>query len=407
MSVGVILGTPEFWSEITVCGYSWPENSTQNLRLLRTSLDRGESYPLSLSIDLTDFSESTATSVLDLIMEHSERWQSASFNVGRGMVGMQIMLRIKGRLGMLERIDMQFSDFSGDIAGINLSLPWKQLCSFIYQCKQNEDIAGSLSLMHNLYPHAAFELRGFDPRGHDRSLALPLITARISSFLIAPSTKRDPEEARQVLGNLLGSLTLPHLFKFSVDRARDWFRGAIFWPSHQFESLATRSAFSETLHTLELPYVTITAHELFCLLACLAPLEHLVIADREETSARWEHILITDALLQGLTTTPNSPDSCLVPKLNYFVCTSSFGFIADIYFDFVTSRIRTARKPFHNVLRYFSGTSCALEPNLLNRLLELVDKGELNFNLEEESYEYPNQVNKITFLFPPALTVAH
>ncbi|KAJ7453200.1 hypothetical protein FB451DRAFT_1565745 [Mycena latifolia] len=406
----LVLETPKFWSDILVDGYCWPENPTRPLHLLRTSLERGACHPLTLSMDLSDLPDAIAHSTLDLVMEHCERWQSVSLIVHMDVTVLNRMRHIKGRLGMLERLEVQFAVSGSASVGTDLAvfetaprlshvlfgnldlhacpeLPWKQLRSLIYQTGGYQDVAVSLALMGNLHSETAFELRDFDPWGLDLPLALPPLTAKVFSFRIAPCTRRDPHEAVQALGDLFNSLTLPNLREFSIERMRNRFRNAIYWPLRQFESLSMRSSFRDTLRTLELRCVIITEGELFGSLASLASLERLVIADQHDIYQHPDHILITDALFLGLTSPTNSPHLRLVPKLKYFACTSFFEFSAQAYFDFIASRIDSGREPFHSVLRHFPFTSCELEPAVLDKLLELVDKGQLKFQLEEESYE--------------------
>ncbi|KAJ7453174.1 hypothetical protein FB451DRAFT_1373894, partial [Mycena latifolia] len=404
----LVIETPKFWSDIVVCGNRWPENPTRPLDLLRTSLERGARYPLTLSVDLAFVPDSTAQAVLDLVMEYCERWQSVAISMD--IAGLSSMQNIEGRLGMLERLELQFlnqTDSDSVVDGIELTVfqtaprlshvrfgnlnqhpcpkvPWKQLRSFIYEHHQGHDVAAALALMRNLHSETVFELRDFDPWGLDLPLALSPLTARVFSFCIAPCTRRDPHEAVQALGDLLNCLTLLDLCEFSIDRARHRFSNAIYFPQIQFHSLSMRSSFKDTLRTLDLRHVIMTEGELLHSLATLASLECLIIGDQHRLYKLPKHILITDALFLGLTSIPNSPDSCLVPELKYFACTSFFEFSAQAYLDFIASRVIPGRAPFHSIIRYFSGTSHELELGLLSELLELVDKGELNFQLEEE-----------------------
>ncbi|KAJ7453193.1 hypothetical protein FB451DRAFT_1520400 [Mycena latifolia] len=406
----IVMETLKFWSDIVVCGNRWSENPTRPLHLLRTSLERGARHPLTLSMDLSDVPDSIVHIALDLVVEHCERWQSVSFFVDMDITVLQRMRQIRGRLGMLERLEFHFllSEMDGVVDDTDLAvfenaprlhhvhfgnldlppcpkLPWKQLRSFIYQYYGDEDIAASLALLRNVCPETTFELRDFDPWGLDLPLALPPLTAKVFSFRIAPCTRRDPHEAVQALGDLLNSLTLPQLCEFSIDRMPNQLRNAIYWPLNQFESLAMRSSFRDTLRSLELRHVIVTEGELFGFLASLASLERLVIADQHNIYRHPDHILITDALLLGLTRTPNSPDFCLVPRLKYFACTSLFKFSAHAYLDLIASRVGPSRPPFHGVLRHFSDTSSELDPVVLHQLLELTGKGQLIFQLEEES----------------------
>jgi hypothetical protein len=416
----VVLGTPKLWSDITVTSYDWPHDSTDSvdlINLLRTSLERGAHYPLNLSVTLLfmDYMGRPASSkdLLQLLVEHSDRWRDMFLQVHHQIPILDTIRQAKGRLGMLERLDLRFVDDSpeepatGDldldifeiapalrhVRFANLDLPacpklhWAQLRSFTYQYEPRQDVAAALALMYHLdaYPNVAFELRSLDAWGHNLSLNLPQITSLIISFLISPCTNRGPHDAIQFLGDVLRSLTLPHLREFYFDRELELFRNAILWPMQQFESLSMRSAFRDTLRTLELPHVIITEDELVRSLSSLDSLEHLVISDQLKTDSIPRNVLITNSFLLRLTTTPRSPESRLVPKLKYFgACTSFFNFEAEVYLNFIVSRIEPDGAQLHVVLRHFFGDPCELESDVLLALLALMRQGKLQFQLEED-----------------------
>ncbi|KAJ6563595.1 hypothetical protein DFH09DRAFT_1315317 [Mycena vulgaris] len=365
-------------------------DTTKYLHLLRTSLKRSGHHPLTLSVDLTHLPDSTSESVLELVAAHSDHWQRVSFHLPLAMLN--TISHVKGRLGMLERLEMVFVESETDIVDIDLTifetaprlrhvrfgnlnghpcpnLPWKQLRAFIYQYEQREDLAASLALMHHLSdPETAFEFRGFDPWGHSIPLNLPPLTSRISSFLISLGTRRKPQEAVDVLGGLLDSLTLPHLRELYFDRVRYCIPSANFWPLDQFTSLSMRSSFRNTLRTLELRDITIAEDELVASLATLVSPERPAISDRLRIFENPKHILITDELLLHLTTIPDSSELRLVPHLNYFACTSFLAFSEEIYLDFIASRIGHSGTPFQSVLRYFPEATREFEPNALTQI---------------------------------------
>ncbi|KAJ7453194.1 hypothetical protein FB451DRAFT_1100537, partial [Mycena latifolia] len=170
-------------------------------------------------MDLSGLLDSTAHTVLDLAMEHCERWQSLSLIVDRDVAVLNRMNPIRGRLGMLERLEMRFLKGPDSVGGVfetaprlchvhfgNLDLlpcpklPWKQLRSFVYQHPRGQDVGASLALMRNLQPETTFELRGFDPWDLDLPLTLPPLTARVFSFRVTPCTQA-PRRAMQALGD--------------------------------------------------------------------------------------------------------------------------------------------------------------------------------------------------------------
>ncbi|KAJ7121756.1 hypothetical protein C8R43DRAFT_900178 [Mycena crocata] len=79
----VILGTPHLWSDIAVNFDHWPDNpseGSQNLNLLRNSLERGAHHPLTLSLTIiNDQKFEIDVSALTLLAKHSQRWQHLSF----------------------------------------------------------------------------------------------------------------------------------------------------------------------------------------------------------------------------------------------------------------------------------------------------------------------------------------
>ncbi|KAJ7138115.1 hypothetical protein C8R44DRAFT_868449 [Mycena epipterygia] len=183
----------------------------------------------------------------------------------------------------------------------------------------------------------------------------------------------------QALGEVMGCLTLPHLCELRLARSR-FSDGIILWPVSQSESLSSRSSFRDTLRVLELPHVTITADDLIQSLASLGSLERLVISDQYGSPNYRipKHCLITEALLLRLASTPDSSDSTLIPKLNYIACTSFFNFTAHIYFDFITSRVAPGRPSFQAVLRRHRHSSYHFDPEVAQKLMDLVETGSCN-----------------------------
>lgn len=150
-------------------------------------------------------------------------------------------------------------------------------------------------------------------------------------------------------------------------------------------TLSLRSAFGDTLRFLEISHVTITAGDLVRALSTLGSLERLVISDhrRPSWSLGGDYILVSDVLLLRLTSTTDSADSTLVPKLNHIACTSLFQFTADIYVDFVKSRIAPDKPPFQAFLHPVRAPSSDdFDTEVLQELVDLTKTGELRFVFE-------------------------
>ncbi|KAJ7138061.1 hypothetical protein C8R44DRAFT_868405 [Mycena epipterygia] len=401
------LGTPRLWSDIAVDLDCWPQDPAPFLQLLRTSLERGARHPLTFSLRAVNRHPPPAlSSAFELLAEHSSRWQSASFEIE--MAALVSIRHIEGKLGMLERLSLMLLDpaygpSAEDIHNITIfetaprlrhvrfsgsdphgcpKLPWKQLRSFTYDGEDTDDIRASMALILNLsHPEAAFEFRGFDSHHEDLPLELLPITCDISSFLFELITSVDSQTTLQVFGDVLGCLTLPRLRELAFARMANFWPPLV-WPVSHFESLSLRSSFCDTLRILDLHHVTITPDDLVRSLASLGALERLVISDQQAVEQSPDHVLITDALLLHLTSTPDSSDSTLVPNLNYIGCTSFCNFAPDIYFDIIESRIEPGRPLFQAVLCHLGPCSFEFPPEVHLKLLDLVKRRELRFLLE-------------------------
>ncbi|KAJ7121793.1 hypothetical protein C8R43DRAFT_1150892 [Mycena crocata] len=150
---------------------------------------------------------------------------------------------------------------------------------------------------------------------------------------------------------------------------------------NQFGSLSLRSSFHDTLRVLEIPDVTIIEEDLLRIRDSLVSLETLVIGDQLGFRDIPEHILITDTLLLRLTRTT---DSQLIRRLKRFFCTSFMEFSADVYFNFVASRIASGEEPFRCGLRYLAYTLNEFDAVVHQKLLDLVQKGEVDFSIGKE-----------------------
>ncbi|KAJ7121771.1 hypothetical protein C8R43DRAFT_74536 [Mycena crocata] len=394
----VVLGTPRLWSDIAVDLYycQWSEDAGEFIHLLSTALKRGAHHPLTLSLVVGDYNNvelEHSVSTFTLVAQHSRRWKHMYF---RGHPsGFDSMSHIKGKLDILETLSIEWEqDAVVDLfeiaprltkVSVNFEnaqlcpkLPWDQLRSFTCIDANSEKISHITGLMQSLsHPEAAFELLRFYPAAMAAAPDHPpAVTSTISSFLVEMWPN-----VNLALGDIFGCLTLPHLRKLFVVRVAGS-KGPIPWPAKKFESLSLRSSLCDTLRVLELTAVAITDDELLRCLASLGSLEHLFVSDQPEFGNRPEYVLITDTLLLRLTHPPD-----LIPKLRTFTCTSLYKFNADIYFNFVASRILAGQKPlepFRCILRHFADTPHDFDSSAHQKLLELVQNGELELSIGEE-----------------------
>ncbi|KAJ7121742.1 hypothetical protein C8R43DRAFT_1150797 [Mycena crocata] len=380
----VVLGTPRLWSDIAMDLDYWADLSeaTSFLNFLRTFLERGAHHPLTISLIIDNgntLEHEHCVSALTLVAEHSQRWKHMYY---RGpLSGLDHISHIKEKLDILETLSHQtweeetladlfevaprLTRVSVHLENAQLcpKLPWDQLHSFTCIGAHSEEISYITGLMRNLSHF----------RKPPSNSAASTVTSTIYSFLIELWPSVDPD-----LDEIFDCLTLTHLQKLFIVPVGAT-KAHIPWPVDHFESLSFRSSFCDTLRVLEIPAVDITEDELLSSLASLGSLDRLVVSDQLEFGDLPEHVLITDTLLLRLT-----HPSHLVPNLKTFMCTSLYQFSADVYFDFAVSRIAAGEGPFQYSLRKFRKTSYESDPGVHQKLIELVDKGELEFSVGEE-----------------------
>ncbi|KAJ7147849.1 hypothetical protein C8R43DRAFT_1009720 [Mycena crocata] len=389
----LIMGTPSLWSHIAVHARCWPKKAGECapfLDLLDTSLERGADSPLSIRFYSGPYIRDVDGVILRLLAQHSQRWRHVDLCVPGSHL--EHISSVQGNLAALQTLSLMIESDEGappihDITTLtNVSLgavnprqypnlPWNQLVSFTYDAYDVNDIGSLLDLTRKVpHPEAAFALRHVNKNYHPILLDLPSVTSTIISFTIEIESifNSDSHRTPRLLGAILGSLTLPRLRELCF--LRNGFR-LLSWPLSQFLALSLRSSFSDTLLSLDIRHITLTEDDLIHSLASLTSLERLLIADQD-------HNLVTDSLLRRLTLTPD-PNSRLVPRLKYFSCACFLDFDANIYFNFVASRVLPGTAPFHGVLRYFYGVEHDFDAAVLQKLLNLAAKGSILFQLEE------------------------
>ncbi|KAJ7147860.1 hypothetical protein C8R43DRAFT_1129417 [Mycena crocata] len=398
----LIMGTPSLWSHVSVTTQLWPGISADGgasgsvFDALKTALRRAGQHPLAISVACRGSPASIRRSVLALLGEHERRWQHLELDV-QCLSDLQDISLMEGELDALETLtlvgDRQI--VSADIWTFETAprltrvafdgppgecprLPWRQLRSFTYSGHTySSDVTDVLALMRNIsHPDAAFEIRNWHGVQWNTSLRQLAFTCPITSLLVEATTTG-------VMGGLLAGLTLPQLRELHFPSNQKPRVIKIPWRSIalEFAALALRSSFRNTLRILDIGQVIITAEELMICLASLLMLERLIVSDQKIWSMG-DHVLVTDALLLQLTLTPDS--FAPLPHLRYFDCTSCFRFDAKIYLDFVTSRVALGGKPFHSILRPFQGRKYKLDTEVHQKLLDLVTKGGLRFDVGDD-----------------------
>jgi hypothetical protein len=400
------MDTPGLWSDITVHAYRWTQESDRFMQLLKLCLERGARHPLILSVHSGTLSSVQAQALFELLAEHSDRWERVSFlmavdelkpfrPVDRGLdslrsLSLELISVTEEEMADIGNVDI-FEDAS-NLQHVHLStynvpfcpkLPWRQLRTFTYQGVYVTDLAPFMAFIGNLsHPEAAFELRDFNPARVDSILPLSPIRSTISSLLVVLDTyMAEHHQSTQALGQILGCLTLPHLRELHIPLQR----AQTYWPVNQFESLSSRSSFYDTLRVLELSGIAITEDELVRSIVSLRCLEHLVVSEQRvifSYTTRPENVLISDSLLLRLTWHSDKSDLSLVPQLRYFGCTSFCMFSAQVLFDFMASRVAPDKRPFQTIIRRLGDTYVEFEPQIFQRLQELVQKGDLRFELQ-------------------------
>ncbi|KAJ7737769.1 hypothetical protein DFH07DRAFT_1064682 [Mycena maculata] len=354
---GLVLNTPALWSRINVTLSHWSRTSylTRLKGLLTLTIQRSTVSPLHVRAGV-DGSPSLLPHqpALEVLAQHSERWHTAVFNIGVPLF--DCMSRAKGKLPHLRILRLRtwgnktsefdlFEDaprlidvaFTGPIS-LMPKLPWNTLQRFAlrtYITGVPEDLGAGLSLMRFCAPGTHFQFSRLDVSRQSVPLNLPAITVAISSLDLNLVVQIDPQRTRDLLGEIIDSLTLPHArsLRFSANP-----RTPLYWPTANFLSFLSRSA-CHNLHVLDLEAV-ISADELFQCLSVLPELSALTLSDCPVGPIN--HILLTDDVFRRLTWTADAP-TCLVPKLALFRCTTRLRFSSDVFVDFVRSRVGTGR----------------------------------------------------------------
>ncbi|KAJ6477935.1 hypothetical protein C8R47DRAFT_645132 [Mycena vitilis] len=270
--------------------------------------------------------------------------------------------RSSRRLPLLERLEIGGDiDLLGDIfkvapklthvslaaRGEPSSVPWKQLREVIHEAG---DCAGELpfAILQHCPRKCAFAIR--DLRVTHLEVPIPVLPPVMSDIqrLEWELTDLDNKEhSHQVVGGLLGRLTLPCLQALTLTSRFD--DAPLFWPRDDPLPFASRSLFHQKLTRLCLHGMVITADELVESLLGMHVLKELFIQD----VLLQDHVLITDDVLRRLSCTSGA--TFPIPRLSTFRFASGHHFDDYASLHLVESRLvsgRTNVGPFKVVIHW-------------------------------------------------------
>ncbi|KAJ7653030.1 hypothetical protein B0H17DRAFT_397401 [Mycena rosella] len=358
----IVMGTPTLWDTVELNSVLWtaPDaNPDRMMSLLHAFLQRGGKTLLKLAVLMAN--DPPYGPALELLADHSERWQTANF-ITSWPNGLRHLSAAKGRLFHLKMLSLSGSPAPIDIFGVApclkevaflgvpgtvlecTKLPLQQLRSF--QCGEFWGVgemiglgtSPTMSLMPRLTDaYFTLHLSRFDPSETViTSAPVPPITCTISGFLINVADSFSPANIGPTLAAIVDSLTLPALSELAMD-SEEYPRLPLPWPHPQFLGLARRSSFDAHLLSLELYHSLITEVELLECLNALPALDRLGVSDHQLGAGTTRH-LITSTLFAALTSPgPTSPPPA--PRLSAFQCRSLLQFDDTVFLSFLLSRV--------------------------------------------------------------------
>ncbi|KAJ7617583.1 hypothetical protein DFH06DRAFT_1237385 [Mycena polygramma] len=385
----VALSTPRLWSSMVLNTTLWVISAApmaKAISLLESALERSAVHPLRIRLTFSG-GDPNSFAVMQLLSQHAERWQHIDIHAP-GDSGQYLAL-VKGRLPLLET-----ASFRAHLKGIDVfevapalrqvmfrglheqvpKLPWAQLRDFTYVGHKGQPSPPApLSIAQSLGMGATFR---FNADILNLNARWPSVNSNIGYLDLELGITAGDLLSKRVLGQILESLTLPHLRRFRLTPREDM--ALPHWNPEQFSALVVRSSFHTRLTSLHIR-VIITDTELLCMLFELPCLQDLSVSERK---SRPDHVSITEAFIQGITWNPESGAS-LVPRLRSLNLSSLLKFSDDAYWDFVISRVSPVKnvgdKPFTADLRCLRRGRRGLGPELQVRLADLVSQGVLKF----------------------------
>ncbi|KAJ7489095.1 hypothetical protein FB451DRAFT_1223720 [Mycena latifolia] len=400
----IITETATLWDTIQLNKVLWqtPANIHKMMVSLNRILERGGKCPLNVEIRNVS-STPPHGPALELVAEHSERWQTAKFVCSTS--DLRYLSRAKGNLPQLEALtllswgtspDVDIFEVAPRLQSVSISSPnvqgiWPALAAFpppffhpLRRVRCSEILGvpigkiPSMRLMPHLSQKTAFtlELLPHTPFTLNESVQVSPVTSDISALTIEVSGAFSPSNVGPMMAKLMGSLTLPALEKLSLFSTHSPPLLAP-WPHPEFLALSTRSSFPTQLRALHLPHCIITEAELIECLSSSPLLESLAISDHDFiTDGLAQQPLLTNSLLMQLTLAPGTPS--LVPQLREFHCRSLLQFDDLVYLNFLLSRVQAGRS-FENHLASLPDHHRELDPIVVGLIAEVTLRRELTF----------------------------
>ncbi|KAJ6592869.1 hypothetical protein B0H19DRAFT_1245679 [Mycena capillaripes] len=351
----VAMRTPGLWSTMVVDTNGWPESASASgtlLELLASSLERGGEHPLNLQIAV-DGGHPMEQPILELVSQHSRRWKTVYLWLHPP--SFRFLISAKGNLPVLESLTLVGGTQSEDpyvddvfevaprLRTVSMYgwftmhpiLPWEQLLAFVYWNANSHRLSFD---MIPLLSRARCELIVNGPAIISTTLHLGSVISNVSTLMIRFSTDPDPLHTQEIMGAILGCLTLPSLTQLRFIRPD---APAPLWNQTRFLEFASRSSLCNTLTSFEVCAI-IEEQELLDCLSVLPMVQELYLWDSaDQPGEHPHHTVITDSLLHQLSWRPNHTN--FLPRLNFLCLTSLLRFRDDSLLDCITSRINPCR----------------------------------------------------------------
>ncbi|KAF7348595.1 F-box domain-containing protein [Mycena venus] len=404
----LVLGSPILWSAIELdFDYLGPAPESRDIervvQLTTSALERSADAPLQIYVRSRDFGYYTDGSVLDLLSRHSNRWKIVKIWAGphpHHFKNFKCLAPAMGNLPLLETLhisglptDCDFFEVAPRLTELTLEdpipvhakLPWGQLQAISYTRLYPEDlptVISQLSYCPQITRLAFYMLH--IPDIQDWPI-IPAFVSNVDTFVVKFTVVAGDAQETVIIDAFLESITLRRCKTLHLEtecKGKDSY--PLPWPPSAFLALSSRSAFHDTLLTLEILNLEISATQLLECLSGLPRLEALLVSDPNHwpNSHTADVFLVNDVLLRGLTSTPDS-GLLLVPRLHSFDCRTYMQFEDNSYLNFIASRVgpgRNADGPFQSSILYYRGFS--VKPLLAERLSEFVLRKQLESHFE-------------------------
>ncbi|KAJ6469400.1 hypothetical protein C8R45DRAFT_1016923 [Mycena sanguinolenta] len=387
------------------------ETTTRMMQLASLALERSAIAPLNICIRGLDFDATSGGPVLELLTRHSHRWKEAMIwaNEEGSQAVAQALALADGNFPLLESLYISglpngddFFERAPHLTELTLehpippdpALPWQQLRSLTYTglCEPTDIsiVADQLSRCPQI---TRLSFHGLSIAHSSPSLgayALPAIVSDVHALRIGLFPDAEVNEESPSFVALLGCITLRQACTLRLESEHG--QSPFGWSQTAFLAFSTRSSLHDTLRTLGISNVMITADQLLECLSGLPRVEALSISDPCPSSYDYFEYGFTEtlalfpvdnALLHGLTWTPKS--DTLVPQLHSFACKTFMQFEESNYLDFVSSRVGPGRNvdgPFQSSILHYQHAT--VSPVLASGLFELVLQKVLRSRLEHD-----------------------